>query len=1069
MKTTGEHIRLRLTTLSLILFWALAGVAPAQDVTITNLAQLADVAFSGGHSISLPWTPWQWHAYSLDGGEPWWVDCSQLPCAELFQATNLSTSYEVSLVPVVLAKNVLTGEVTLQPNGATDIVARVAAPNEYQPGALSEDRAVWSMWQEWTNCPDCWGEPDEGIVPPTVTLKILLADSNDYATYQSNLEAEAQAQAEADAASAASFANDGSGRGMMMLTDEDESCTITNENDPFAILNIAQDGDGNTTVNWASCSDHLYEVQTADDLSTQTVWAMQAAMIGSDGTTSWTDTTSPGIDHHFYRVLRQSSDDDFDGDGIPNGWEIANGLDPLDSNDASYASSNPWAHGLTNFQVYENPSVLISNNYTTFNDGIPDWWRVMYFGTSTTTNSASCAACDPDGDGLTNLQECQLGTNPMNPDTDGDSIPDGWEAAHGLNPLDPSDGAANLMDFELGTGSDQLLDVAVNGSNEWTTSLTVSVDPLGSTQPRLRISYGDPNLWRQVLPGETSPYAVVDNPGRAFTITLPDQGDGSYDLYFQYLGTNGVSVGPILHKHVTLDRVAPVVAITSPAGNAVLDQAFITLQGAAFDPDPVQPPDARPLKIWINDNPYWGRSGTNITIKRFPVPSGTNAFTVTIRAVDAAGNTNTASQTWTVDPGGDTTAPQLSSFNIATSTLLPDVSTVWVEGAVDDSNALVTAIVSSDSGDVTTNALNVYNLQFEGLVPLESGTNTVVLLAADAAGNVSSNVFTVISSSRYRFAITSPAFGDFATAPSNYVSGYVGALFDEGLPTQTNVQGVVINGVAAMLGTNIDADGNLSFTTTNAIPVGVPITGYLVGDGIPTNPPPDPPTMSQVYEVTVKTSSEDHVTGLPDGGGFVLWPDWCNGSWYAFLIGQYLYNSVYDLSTIADDTVQGTIYNQINESVSGCTAPVDPDDLAWGPYFGGDDPPASFSEPVRSLSFGTYRANGLTVFDAGNKGIPAEKDRVTSSVTFRAPRQYDTNTTVIFTFEGMDTRCYGEGVLDLSQVKYRGQRPIAWNNEAQTASYLITVDGGKEYTINQDSFEWPTTVTNYSERYVGHL
>jgi hypothetical protein len=54
--------------------------ARAQDVTITNLSRLAEVAFSANHSLYLPWTPWQWRAYSTDNGEPWWVDCSQVAC-----------------------------------------------------------------------------------------------------------------------------------------------------------------------------------------------------------------------------------------------------------------------------------------------------------------------------------------------------------------------------------------------------------------------------------------------------------------------------------------------------------------------------------------------------------------------------------------------------------------------------------------------------------------------------------------------------------------------------------------------------------------------------------------------------------------------------------------------------------------------------------------------------------------------------------------------------------------------------------------------------------------------------
>lgn len=69
----------------------------------------------------------------------------------------------------------------------------------------------------------------------------------------------------------------------------------------------------------------------------------------------------------------------------------------------------------------------IANLYyvDTIGDGIPNWWRAQYFGSGSTTNGTSCASCDPDSDGLTNLQEYQLATDPNNPDTDGDGLPDG--------------------------------------------------------------------------------------------------------------------------------------------------------------------------------------------------------------------------------------------------------------------------------------------------------------------------------------------------------------------------------------------------------------------------------------------------------------------------------------------------------------------------------------------------------------------------------------------------------------------------------------------------------------------
>lgn len=49
---------------------------------------------------------------------------------------------------------------------------------------------------------------------------------------------------------------------------------------------------------------------------------------------------------------------------------------------------------------------------------------------------------DSDGDGLTNLEECTLGTDPFDADTDGDGWPDGQEVDDlGSNPLDAEDGA----------------------------------------------------------------------------------------------------------------------------------------------------------------------------------------------------------------------------------------------------------------------------------------------------------------------------------------------------------------------------------------------------------------------------------------------------------------------------------------------------------------------------------------------------------------------------------------------------------------------------------------------------
>jgi hypothetical protein len=75
-------------------------------------------------------------------------------------------------------------------------------------------------------------------------------------------------------------------------------------------------------------------------------------------------------------------------------------------------------------------------------DGMADAWELAR---GLNPLWAGDALLDPDGDGLTNLQELRSGTDPRLADTDGDGIPDGAEIAAGMNPLDPSDAKPRLV------------------------------------------------------------------------------------------------------------------------------------------------------------------------------------------------------------------------------------------------------------------------------------------------------------------------------------------------------------------------------------------------------------------------------------------------------------------------------------------------------------------------------------------------------------------------------------------------------------------------------------------------
>jgi hypothetical protein len=72
-------------------------------------------------------------------------------------------------------------------------------------------------------------------------------------------------------------------------------------------------------------------------------------------------------------------------------------------------------NGLALFQSTVTDGLITVGNRTSssWNDGIPDWWRLLYFGT--VSNLLSAANLDADGDGASNWQEYVAGTNPMDP------------------------------------------------------------------------------------------------------------------------------------------------------------------------------------------------------------------------------------------------------------------------------------------------------------------------------------------------------------------------------------------------------------------------------------------------------------------------------------------------------------------------------------------------------------------------------------------------------------------------------------------------------------------------------
>ncbi|RYD85801.1 MAG: hypothetical protein EOP84_01245 [Verrucomicrobiaceae bacterium] len=98
---------------------------------------------------------------------------------------------------------------------------------------------------------------------------------------------------------------------------------------------------------------------------------------------------------------------DTDKDWLPDGWEVQHLLDPRSPNSVGDLDAD--------------------------DDGLPDWWE--FKNNSNPLNWAD-AGGDLDGDGLTNLQEFEAGTDPHDMDSDDGGFGDVYEVQDGTDPLE---------------------------------------------------------------------------------------------------------------------------------------------------------------------------------------------------------------------------------------------------------------------------------------------------------------------------------------------------------------------------------------------------------------------------------------------------------------------------------------------------------------------------------------------------------------------------------------------------------------------------------------------------------
>ena len=172
-----------------------------------------------------------------------------------------------------------------------------------------------------------------------------------------------------------------------------------------------------------------------------------------------TDGDTLSDNDELFNYLTDPTSNDTDGDGMPDGWEVKYGLNPISPFDANGDLDNDgWdfdrnsiissIEAFTNLEEYLNGTIPTNND--TDGDGMPDGWETFH-GLKPLDSSDANEDYDEDGydinrDGFTssfesytNLEEFMNNTSPSHNDTDSDGMWDGWEVYYGLNPLDGYD------------------------------------------------------------------------------------------------------------------------------------------------------------------------------------------------------------------------------------------------------------------------------------------------------------------------------------------------------------------------------------------------------------------------------------------------------------------------------------------------------------------------------------------------------------------------------------------------------------------------------------------------------
>jgi hypothetical protein len=367
---------------------------------------------------------------------------------------------------------------------------------------------------------------------------------------------------------------------------------------------------------------------------------------------------------------------------------------------------------------------------------------------------------DTDGDGLPDYFEDTNGNgaydssedlgNFTSEDTDGDGLPDGWEWLHfgSFAPDDQSDydgdGTSDLAEYLTGTDPNTITFRVAATNNFVSTAITTVQAAISGGMPFAQAVLVDNTNFAGAIWSSCLSTNVLVNLGTT---------EGWREVWIGLRGRQTTSEQTWQRKWLKLDSSPPPLIFTSPSTNTV-SQPMLQLQGYCTEALSRLSCDVSNAAgvftnqmILVLDQHYdrTARGFTTNTFQAFDLELTNGLNTVTVQAVDLAGNTATTNLSFTLV--SDTNAPVIQLYWPQDGVRLSGDSFTW-RGWVDDFTATLTATIVDGGG--TTNEGNVL-VERDGHfwaedLPLGAGTNWLTLTAVDAWDNVAVTNIMVVKS-----------------------------------------------------------------------------------------------------------------------------------------------------------------------------------------------------------------------------------------------------------------------------------------------------------------------------------